>query len=84
MGAVYLAQRADGAFNMRVAVKLLPSGISTEAIRRHFSDERQILARLAHPGSVACWTAVSRRQVSRGQVSARHGHEHVAVCGRPG
>jgi serine/threonine protein kinase/tetratricopeptide (TPR) repeat protein len=50
MGAVYLAQRADGAFHMRVAVKLLPPGISTDAMRRRFADERQILARLAHPG----------------------------------
>jgi serine/threonine protein kinase/tetratricopeptide (TPR) repeat protein len=50
MGAVYLADRADGEFEMRVAVKLLPGGVHTETMRRRFADERRILARLDHPG----------------------------------
>jgi serine/threonine protein kinase/tetratricopeptide (TPR) repeat protein len=50
MGAVYLADRVDGEFEMRVAIKLLPTGIHTESMRRRFAAERQILARLAHPG----------------------------------
>jgi serine/threonine protein kinase/tetratricopeptide (TPR) repeat protein len=50
MGAVYLADRADGEFHMRVAVKLLPGGLSTDVMQRRFAVERRILARLAHPG----------------------------------
>jgi eukaryotic-like serine/threonine-protein kinase len=47
MSAVYLAERADGAFDQRVALKFLLSG--TEANRRRFEQERQILAGLNHP-----------------------------------
>jgi serine/threonine protein kinase/tetratricopeptide (TPR) repeat protein len=49
MAVVYLAERADGAFEQTVAVKLLrPGGGGLEAIRR-FEQERQILAGLKHP-----------------------------------
>jgi serine/threonine protein kinase len=48
MGAVYLAERADGEVTQQVAVKLLPPG--ADAIQRdRFLQERQILASLAHP-----------------------------------
>ncbi len=48
MGVVYLADRADGAFEQRVALKLLPANsLSPEAVRR-FERERQILANLSH------------------------------------
>jgi eukaryotic-like serine/threonine-protein kinase len=50
MGAVYLAERADGEFEKQVAVKLLPLGLSTGAARERFLAERQILAQLEHPG----------------------------------
>ncbi len=49
MGAVYLAKRADGEFDKQVAIKLLKRGTDTDEILRHFSAERQILARLEHP-----------------------------------
>ncbi len=49
MGAVYLAQRADGAFEKQVAVKVLKRGTDTDEILRRFEAERQILARLDHP-----------------------------------
>lgn len=49
MGEVYLAERADGEFQQRVAVKLLRAGLdSSQAIAR-FRAEREILARLEHP-----------------------------------
>lgn len=49
MGAVYLAERTDGAFEQRVAVKLLTPGlISPDALSR-FASERRILASLDHP-----------------------------------
>jgi eukaryotic-like serine/threonine-protein kinase len=46
MGAVYLATRADGEFNKRVAIKLIRSGKENEFAVRRFRHERQILARL--------------------------------------
>ncbi|MDQ3804923.1 MAG: serine/threonine protein kinase, partial [Acidobacteriota bacterium] len=49
MGAVYLAERADSAFQRRVAVKLVKRGMDTDFILRRFRNERQILASLNHP-----------------------------------
>ena len=49
MGAVYLAERADGQFEQRVAIKLLQSGKQGDRVLRDFLRERQILARLEHP-----------------------------------
>ncbi len=49
MGAVFLAERADGQFEQRVALKLIKRGMDTEEILRRFRSERQILARLEHP-----------------------------------
>ena len=49
MGAVYLAERADGAFDRKVALKIVKRGMDSEEILRRFRRERQILARLEHP-----------------------------------
>jgi serine/threonine-protein kinase len=49
MGTVWLAERADGQFEQRVAVKLVRRGMDTHDIRARFLHERRILARLAHP-----------------------------------
>jgi serine/threonine-protein kinase len=49
MGIVYRAQRADGAFEQQVALKLLPVGTRSRALAQSFLRERQILARLVHP-----------------------------------
>ena len=49
MGAVYLAERADGQFDRRVALKLVKRGMDSEEIVRRFRMERQILASLQHP-----------------------------------
>jgi serine/threonine-protein kinase len=49
MGVVYLAEREDGEFSQRVAVKLVKRGLDTEDILRRFRNERQILASLHHP-----------------------------------
>ena len=48
MGTVYLAERADGQFAQRVAVKLIKRGMDTDEILRRFRTERQILANLVH------------------------------------
>ncbi|HRH42590.1 MAG TPA: protein kinase [Pyrinomonadaceae bacterium] len=49
MGAVYLAERNDGKFEQKVALKLLKREVNTSAIRRRFQLEREILASLEHP-----------------------------------
>jgi TolB-like protein/tetratricopeptide (TPR) repeat protein/tRNA A-37 threonylcarbamoyl transferase component Bud32 len=49
MGAVYLAERADGQFEKRVAIKILKRGTDTDEVLRRFRIERQILANLEHP-----------------------------------
>ena len=49
MGAVYLGERADRAFEKEVAIKLLKRGTDTDEVVRRFEAEREILARLEHP-----------------------------------
>ena len=49
MGAVYLAERADGQFEKRVAIKVLKRGTDTDELLHRFRIERQILANLEHP-----------------------------------
>ncbi|MEZ5332199.1 MAG: protein kinase [Thermoanaerobaculia bacterium] len=49
MGAVYLAVRDDGAFEQKVALKLLHLDMETPEIRARFLAERQLLAGLSHP-----------------------------------
>ncbi len=49
MGAVYLAERADGAYEQAVALKLVKRGLETRAVLRRFHHERRVLARLEHP-----------------------------------
>jgi non-specific serine/threonine protein kinase/serine/threonine-protein kinase len=48
MGEVFLGERADGAFEMQVAVKLLREGLADDLDLARFARERQILARLEH------------------------------------
>jgi non-specific serine/threonine protein kinase/serine/threonine-protein kinase len=49
MGVVYLARRADRQYEKLVAIKLIKRGMDSEAVLRHFRNERQILASLDHP-----------------------------------
>ena len=49
MGQVWLAQRDDGLYQRRVALKLLRPGLADPNLRLRFTRERQILARLEHP-----------------------------------
>jgi len=49
MGAVYLAERADGQFQKQVAVKMVRPGLDTEFILARFRRERQVLGRFDHP-----------------------------------
>ncbi len=49
MSRVCLAERDDGQFQQRAAVKILKRGMDTDLILRHFQMERQILAGMRHP-----------------------------------
>ncbi len=49
MGAIYLAQRVDGKFEQRVAIKMLRREFNTGKIRQTFKREKEILAALSHP-----------------------------------
>jgi eukaryotic-like serine/threonine-protein kinase len=49
MGTVYLAERDDGQFEQRVALKLVRPIGRTDALVERFLGERRILARLRHP-----------------------------------
>jgi len=50
MGAVYLAERADGEYQQKVALKILQESVFTPSLVERFRQERQILAGLSHPG----------------------------------
>lgn len=50
MGVVYLAERSEGGFTQQVALKLLSDRFSRAEHIRQFNRERQLLARLEHPG----------------------------------
>lgn len=50
MGVVYLAERAAGDFDRKVAIKVLKRGLDTDALLHRFASERQALASLEHPG----------------------------------
>ena len=49
MGAVHLAERDDGGFEQRVAIKLIKRGMDSDQVLARFRAERQILASLDHP-----------------------------------
>ena len=50
MGTVYQAHRVDGAYRREVALKMLRPGVPGAAVLRRFLAERDVLARLEHPG----------------------------------
>ncbi len=49
MGVVYLAERADAAFEKQVAIKVVRGGFAAEPLMHRFREERRILATLDHP-----------------------------------
>lgn len=49
MGAVFLAERADGQYHQQVALKLIRPGVHSNLYVQRFRAERQVLARLNHP-----------------------------------
>ncbi len=57
MGMVYLGERADGAFEQFVAVKLLRSTVSDDIEQVRFRTEQQVLASLDHRSIAALYDA---------------------------
>ena len=49
MGSVWLAERSDGRFERRVAVKFLNISLMGKGGEARFKREGSILGRLAHP-----------------------------------
>ncbi len=49
MGEVYLAERADGAFDQQVAIKVMRARVGSGELVDRFVSERQLLADLEHP-----------------------------------
>jgi len=49
MATVYEAERSDGVYRQRVALKVLRRGLDTEDLIQRFVNERQILSSLNHP-----------------------------------
>lgn len=49
MGTVYLAERSDGVFEQKVALKVVRQTLPDDEMDRRFGRERQILASLNHP-----------------------------------
>ncbi len=50
MGRVFLAERADGEYEQKVALKVVRGEFASDAALARFLAERRILARLDHPG----------------------------------
>ena len=50
MGSVFLAHRDDGAYRQQVAIKRIHAGAAAATFTGPFLREREILARLNHPG----------------------------------
>jgi len=48
MGAVYLAERDDGLYQQKVAIKFLRAAFASSSLRERFERERRLLARLRH------------------------------------
>jgi serine/threonine protein kinase/tetratricopeptide (TPR) repeat protein len=67
MGTVYRARRADGQFEHEVAVKVVRHDLESPAAVERLRQERQILARLTHPGIA--------RLIDGGTVGDGHGGE---------
>lgn len=49
MGAVFLAERADGEFKQQVALKIIRQSITDRETESRFRRERELLAGLSHP-----------------------------------
>jgi serine/threonine protein kinase/tetratricopeptide (TPR) repeat protein len=86
MGVVWMAERADGQFEQRAALKLIKRGMDSDAVLKRFLRERQILARLDHPniahlldgGIASDGRPYFAMEYVEGSPLLRYCHEHTA------
>ena len=71
MGVVYLAERADGQFEQRVALKVVKRTAFNAPLVRNFLNERSILARLTHPNIARLYDGGVLRGPEEDSVEAR-------------
>ncbi|MEM9558649.1 MAG: protein kinase, partial [Acidobacteriota bacterium] len=75
MAVVYAAERVEGGFEQRAAVKVIQAGVATEDVLRRFEQERQILATLEHAAIARVYeggaTADGRPYLAMEQVDGR-------------
>ncbi|GJM23312.1 MAG: hypothetical protein DHS20C15_32270 [Planctomycetota bacterium] len=79
MGTVYRAERADGAFHMSAAVKLLHPSLLAEGYRKRFTVERDVLARLDHPNIARLLDGGTESVAADGQAALEPGHPWLAM-----
>ena len=84
MGAVYLAERDDGQFEQRVALKLIRRGMHTDELRHRFLNERRILARSGAPEHCAVvGRGVDGRRAAVLRYGVRRRRVHrIGICDR--
>ncbi|REJ82741.1 MAG: serine/threonine protein kinase [Acidobacteria bacterium] len=81
MGEVYLAERADGQYVQRVALKTLQVARSSDELLARFRAERQILALLEHPDIARLLDgAVDERGVPYLVMELVHGRPITEAC----
>jgi len=51
-GDIYLAERADGVYQQKLAIKFIAQNLDQPSMAKHFQHEMQVLADLNHPGVV--------------------------------
>ena len=66
MGDVFRAERSGDGFSQKAAVKIVRPGMASQAVVERFRLERQVLARLEHPASLACSMGAGLRMAGRG------------------
>ena len=83
MGDVWLAERADGAYSQRVAIKVPRSASRGPTAFARFERERSLLAELEHPGIARLvdggWTTTGRPWLAMEHVPGRAIDEHCAA-----
>jgi len=77
MGSVWLAERTDGRFEGRVAIKLLNVALVGRAGEARFAREGRILSKLAHPRGCA-------RSIRAGRYLRHAPSQTTAVRAHPG
>ena len=80
MGAIYLAERPDGGFAQRVAVKIITTPITTREPPAASVPNDRSSRRYAIPTSSPCWTAGSRRGPGLSRDGVRRGGTDLAYC----